>query len=167
MDRLVAKGTFNAATELAQHLSVTIVSHAVGLPEEGRERMLEWAAAAFNGFGPMNRRTLESFDTMKKTMNYALTQCVRGKLKPGGWAEMLHDAADSGEIPKDKPSLMALDYVGPSLDTTIFAISSAIWLFAQHPDQWDIVRKDPSLIPRPSTRSSDWNRPSRASRAMQ
>jgi len=40
-----------------------------------------------------------------------------------------------------------IDYMGPSLDTTIFAISSGVWRFANHPDQWDLVRDDPSLIP--------------------
>lgn len=41
---------------------------------------------------------------------------------------------------------MAMDYIAPSLDTTISATSSAIWLFAQHPDQWDLVRERPSMI---------------------
>jgi cytochrome P450 len=36
--------------------------------------------------------------------------------------------------------------MGPSLDTTIFGISSGVWLFANYPDQWDLVRNDPSLI---------------------
>jgi len=43
--------------------------------------------------------------------------------------------------------VMMIDYMGPSLDTTIFGISSGVWLFANHPDQWDLVRNDPSLIP--------------------
>jgi cytochrome P450 len=42
---------------------------------------------------------------------------------------------------------MMIDYMGPSLDTTIFGISSGVWLFANNPDQWDLVRNDPSLIP--------------------
>ncbi len=146
-DRLVAQKTFDAATELAQYLPLTIVSNLVGLPEEGREKMLEWAAANFNCFGPMNRRTEESFDTLKEMVHYALTQSVRGKVKPGSWAEMLHDAGDRGEIPMEKCSLMALDYMGPSLDTTIFAIGSAIKLFAENPDQWDAVCQDPSMVP--------------------
>lgn len=33
------------------------------------------------------------------------------------------------------PSLM-VDYLGPALDTTISAISSALRLFATHPNQW-------------------------------
>jgi cytochrome P450 len=41
---------------------------------------------------------------------------------------------------------MMIDYMGPSLDTTILAISSGVWLFANNPDQWDLVRGDPSLI---------------------
>jgi cytochrome P450 len=53
-DRLVAKKTFDAATDLAQYLSVTVVSELVGLPEDGRERMLEWAPANFDCFGPIN-----------------------------------------------------------------------------------------------------------------
>ena len=41
VDRLYSKGRFCATGELATHLPVTIVSNAVGLPEEGRERMYE------------------------------------------------------------------------------------------------------------------------------
>jgi len=33
---------------------------------------------------------------------------------------------------------MMIDYLGPSLDTTIFAITNAVWLFANNPDQWDL-----------------------------
>ena len=40
-----------------------------------------------------------------------------------------------------------LDYITPSLDTTILAITNAIALFAEHPDQWDLLRADRSLIP--------------------
>ena len=40
-----------------------------------------------------------------------------------------------------------VDYLAPSLDTTISAISSALWLFAKNPEQWELVREDPSRIP--------------------
>jgi cytochrome P450 len=38
------------------------------------------------------------------------------------------------------------DYLGPSLDTTIFAIGSMILLFGQNPEQWELLRHDPSLV---------------------
>jgi len=146
VERLVAQRHFDAATELAQYLPVTIVSNLVGLPEEGRERMLDWAAANFECFGPLNERTTKAFEVVKEMVSYAFTKCTRENLKPDGWAKMIWDAADRGEIGLEKPPLMMNDYMGPSLDTTIFTISSAIWLFAKNPDQWDALRENPALL---------------------
>jgi len=146
-ERLVARGTFDATTDLAHHLPLTVVSELVGLPEEGREKMLVWASEMFNCFGPMNERTISAFPVLEQMVGYATSQAVRGKLKPGSWAEALHDAADRGDVPHEVLPVLMIDYMGPSLDTTIFAITSAVWLFAQHPDQWDLLREDPSLIP--------------------
>jgi cytochrome P450 len=146
-DRLVARGTFDAARELAQYLPVTIVAELVGLPAEGRERMLDWAPANFDCFGPINDRTKTAFPIVGEMVQYAFTQCVPGKLMPGGWAQMIWDAADRGEIDASICPFLMNDYMGPSLDTTIFATTSAIWLFANHPAQWDMVRQNPSLVP--------------------
>jgi cytochrome P450 len=131
---------------LAHHLPLTIVSTLVGLPEDGRERLLVWASSAlFNCIGPLNERTISAFPVVEETVEYATTQAVRGKLKPDSWGEALHDAADRGEVPRKAVPVMMVDYMGPSLDTTIFAITSAVWLFAQHPDQWDLVRENLKL----------------------
>jgi cytochrome P450 len=66
---------------------------------------------------------------------------------PDGWADQLYQAADRGELPRDKCPALMLDYVTPSLDTTILAITSTIALFAAHPEQWTLLRRDRSLIP--------------------
>ena len=145
--RLCAKGRFCATAELATYLPVTIVSNAIGLPEEGRERMMEWSIGLFNCFGPMNERARNAMPVLSEMMQYARTHAVPGKLKPGSWAEAIHHAAAAGEVPSEAVPVMMIDYMGPSLDTTIFAISSGVWLFANYPDQWDLVRNDPSLIP--------------------
>src|SRR5882762_2144985 len=147
VDRLCARGRFCATRELATHLPVTIVSKAIGLPEEGRERMLEWSIGLFNCIGPMNDRARNAMPVLSEMMHYARTHAVPGKLKPGSWAEAIHHAAAAGEVPPEAVPVLMIDYMGPSLDTTIFAISSGVWLFAKHPDQWDLVRNDPSLIP--------------------
>ena len=147
VERLVEKGSFNAATEFAQYLPITIVSELVGLPESGRERMLDWASANFDCFGPMNQRTLDAFPTVKEMVGYAFTECVPEKLKPGGWAAKIWEAAERGEIRPEQCPVMMNDYMGPSLDTTIFATSAAIMLLATHPDQWDVLRENPSIIP--------------------
>jgi cytochrome P450 len=147
VDRLCARGRFCATRELATHLPVTIVSSAIGLPEEGRKRMMEWSIGLFNCIGPMNDRARNSMPMLSEMMHYARTHAVPGKLKPGSWAEAIHHAAAAGEVPSEAVRVMMIDYMGPSLDTTIFGISSGVWLFANYPDRWALVRHDPSLIP--------------------
>jgi hypothetical protein len=78
---------------------VTIVSNAVGLPEEGREPMMEWSMGMFNCFGPMNERACNAMSVLSEMMRYARSHAVPGKLKPGGWAEAIRHAAAAGEVP--------------------------------------------------------------------
>jgi cytochrome P450 len=68
--RLCAKGRFCATAELATYLPVTIVSNAIGLPEEGRERMMEWSIGLFNCFGPMNERARNAMPVLSEMMHY-------------------------------------------------------------------------------------------------
>lgn len=148
VEQLVKNKSIEVVTDLAQHLPVSIVSNLVGLPEAGRERMLDWAPANFDCFGPDNHeRTDAAFPIVEEMVKYAFSECTPEKLKPGSWAAQIWEAADRGEIGHEECPFLMNDYMGPALDTTIFAITSAIWLFSQHPEQWDTLREKPSLIP--------------------
>ena len=147
VERLVAKGDFDAASELAPYLPVTVVSELVGLPEEGRERMLIWAGAVFNSLGP---RGLELTETALPIVDEMVTYargCTADRVKPGSWVAKLYEAVEAGELRPEQVGPVMGDYLGPSLDTTILATGSAIGLFAQNPDQWDKLRANPTLIP--------------------
>ena len=147
VERLVGRGGFEVVTELAEYLPMTVVSDLVGLPDQGRAKMLEWAEAIWNTQGPADERAAAAGPAVEEFMAFAMEEAVPGKIDPGGWAAQLYEAADRGEIPPEKCPVMMLDYVTPSLDTTILAIANAIALFAAHPDQWDLLRADRSLIP--------------------
>lgn len=147
IDRLVARGSFDGMTDFAQYLPIAVVSHLVGLPEEGRQRMLDWAAATFNVLGPMNDRALRSVDAMLEMTTYA-AGVDRAGLSAGSWAERLFQAVDAGRADASDVPGMLIDYLAPSLDTTIFATGSMLWLLAQHPHEWERLRRDPTLIPR-------------------
>ena len=90
---------------------------------------------------------VESFPILNEMTGYAQNEAVPRKVEPGSWNEAIHHAVDRGELPPEACPVVTIDYMGPSLGTTVFAISSAVWLFAQHPEQWDLVREDPSLTP--------------------
>lgn len=141
---LVVRGTFDGVADLACHLPVTVVSHLVGLPEAGRQNMLRWSAATFNLIGPLNERARRSVDSLLEMAMYAAS-LARGDLAPGSWGALVFEAADRGAIDDGQAAGLFIDYLAPSLDTTIHAISHMVNLFALHPDQWAAVRDDAAL----------------------
>ncbi|MEM6993417.1 MAG: cytochrome P450 [Myxococcota bacterium] len=145
IDDLLARGPCDGMTDLAQVIPVSIVSHLVGLPEEGRENMLKWAAATFDTLGSLNELARKAVPSVKESFAYTVG-LKREDVRPGGWASRLFDAADEGILePSAVPGLLQ-DYIAPSLDTAIFAIGHTLDLLGRHPEQWAEIRKEPKLI---------------------
>ncbi len=144
---LVARESFDGIADFAQYLPVAIVARLVGLPEEGRQRMLEWARAIFDTLGPMNARAKAALPLLFEMADYAL-RVERGRLLPGGWAAQLFEAADAGKIETTDVATMLIDYIAPSLDTTILGLGHLLFQLGRHPEQWELIRTDPELIPR-------------------
>lgn len=143
---LVEKGSFDAVTDLARVLPVSIVSRLVGLPEEGRDNMLTWAAATFDLAGPDNERAAAAWPPAMELRAYAERVAKRGMVTAGSWADRLLDLADAGEVPLDRLPSLFRDFMAPSLDTTIFATASLFYLLGRHSDQWRLLTNDPSLV---------------------
>jgi len=143
---LVSCDSFDGITDFAQFLPVTVVSHLVGLPEAGRERMLEWSAATFNALGPANRRHEEALAGLAEMGAYA-AELERDSLAPDGWAAQLFVAAERGDIDSRDVRGLLIDYIAPSLDTTLLGAGWLLYLFSRYPDQFDLVKQNPDLIP--------------------
>jgi cytochrome P450 len=138
---------FDAVSDLAQHLPLTIVSKLVGLEDHGRSSMLRWAAATFNVLGSMNARACTALRDVQEMRAYLGGDEIRSRLRPGSWGDRIFAAADRGEVEPERCPVLMRDYLGPSLDTTIFATANLVLLFGRHPAQWGLVRNDPPLIP--------------------
>jgi cytochrome P450 len=145
IDRLVGQRRFDAATDLAETLPTTWVPDLLGWPADGREHLVEWAAAQFDGLGPLNERARAAGDGILAMSAYA-RQLARMELPEHSFGARIQRAADQGEIERSRCPMMFIDYLAPSLDTTISAIGNAVFLFATHPDQWQLLREDPDRI---------------------
>lgn len=136
---------FDAVTELAAGLPVSVVADLVGVRVDS-DQLLRWAASTFNALGPANRRTVAtlrgSLGLLKHTRGLSREQVV-----PGSWAASVFDAADRGELSAAEARTMVIDFVAPSLDTTILATAHLLYLLGSHPDRWQQLREDPDLIP--------------------
>jgi cytochrome P450 len=145
--RVVSMGEVDGVADVARQLPLAVVRNLVGLPERGRERMLDWGTAGFNAGGPDNERSRAGRALRQEMLEYMRTTAVPGKLLPDSWGAQLYAAAERGELPVERCAREMSNYVGPSLDTTINATTSALWLFAEHPEQWDALCANPALIP--------------------
>lgn len=146
VEDLLARDGFDGIVDFSRHLPVSVVSHLVGLPEEGRERMLDWAQAGFNALGPMNERATAGGPGLLEMIQYAAS-VKRSQLRPEGWAAGVFDAVDGGELDaEDAPGLL-IDYIAPSLDTTILGTGHMLYLLGTHPEQYAALRRNPTRVP--------------------
>lgn len=135
---------FDAVSDLAAGLPVSVIADLVGV-RVASDQLLRWAASTFNALGPANRRTIStmrgSLGLLRYTRALSRTQVV-----PGSWAASVFDAADRGELSAAEARTMVIDFVAPSLDTTILATAHLLWLLARHPERWQDIRDDPDLV---------------------
>jgi cytochrome P450 len=147
LGQLVERGSFDAVADLARALPLKVVPDLVGWPEDGRDHLLEWASATFNLLGPMNERTRQAMPAAQAMFAFADEMAAKDNLAPGGVGASVIQAARDGELEPERVAPLLVGYLAPSLDTTISAIGSAVWLLATHPEQWAALRADPSLVP--------------------
>lgn len=147
VDEVVRHKDFDGMRDLAAILPVSVIARLVGLPEEKRMNLLDWADASFTVFGPMNERTVNGLPKIQELWNYLTVEAARENLSAESWGAAIYEAGDRGDIPVEGCFSLMLGFVGAGMDTTISAIGSALYLLGSDPDQWRQLREDPSLIP--------------------
>lgn len=147
VEAAVARGTVDGVADVAEALPTSFVPDLIGWPREGRENLLPWAAATFDCLGPLNGRTVKAAPRSLSMMRFARSVVRDRNVLPGSMGADLLEKADAGDLGHGECPALMIDYLAPSLDTTISAIASALWLLATHPEQWRILKDDPSLVP--------------------
>ena len=142
---LVDRGPFDAMTEIAPFLPLEAISKLVGLPEDGRASMLEWAAAVFNAMGPWRAGSEGDFQIAAGARAY-LAKVEWTNMREGGWARALYGAVTGGKLTEPEARGAMSAYVLPSLDTTILAMGHLLYLLGRTPEAWLRLKTDPSLI---------------------
>lgn len=135
----------DAVTDIAQAMPMSVVPDFLGFPQDCRDRLIGWAVAGLEAGGPPSDRHAASLPSAIELREYLGNLVAERRTIPGSLGDDLLAAADRGEVPMDRCPALMIDYFGPSLETTISALGSAIVLFAQHPDQWDLLRANPDL----------------------
>jgi len=142
----LARQHVDGVTDLARALPLSVVPDLVGWPEDGRKNLLRWGAATFDAVGPINRYAARAVPASLQMLRFSRRVVRRRSVIEGSMGHDILAAADEGKLALSECSALMVDYLVPSLDTTISGIANALALFTTHPDQWELLRADRSLM---------------------
>lgn len=138
--------TVDAVTDLASAPPLAVVPDLVGWPRDRRAHLIEWGGATFDILGPMNWRAVKAARSVQM-LRFARRVVRNRAVLDGSMVDELLTSADARGVNQKQCTALMIDYIAPSLDTTISAISNAVYLLATHPEQWQLLKNDPALIP--------------------
>jgi cytochrome P450 len=141
---LIATTKIDGVRDLAAAYPLKVFPDAVGIERAGRENLLIYGNMVFNSFGPHTEIFTESARRMGPVTEWILAHCGRDKIADGGMGEAIYREVDDGVINADEAALLVRSLLSAGIDTTVAAIGNALHCFAEHPDQWDLLRRDPS-----------------------
>jgi len=147
VDDVLSKGCdFDAIEEFAEAFPLRVFPDAVGIRQEGRDKLLPYGDHLFNSFGPENWLVIKGQPGIGHIAGTMNEMCARDQLTPTGFGAEVWAAADRGEITEAQAPLIVRSLLSAGVDTTVHAIGALLYAIAANPEQWQLLRRDPSLV---------------------
>lgn len=146
VDKVVKAGAVEGITGFAEAFPMKVFADAVGVPAEGRHHLIAWGNMVFNGMGPRNELFDCAMANAEEVSRWVTMACLRENLTDGGLGAQVYRHVDAGEIDERHAALLVRSFLSAGIDTTTYAIANALFCFASHPDQWDVVRSEPAMV---------------------
>ncbi|MEG3178873.1 cytochrome P450 [Sphingomonas sp. RB3P16] len=157
IDELVALGRFDAVTQLGETFPMRVFPDAVGVPIEGREELLTYAAAVFNAFGPRNAVFDRGEAAAVEAKIWVAEACQRDSLTHGSWGAAIYAAADRGECSVEEAARLVRSLLSAGVDTTVNGIGILMLALTSSPGEWAKLRARPELGRRALDESLRWD----------
>ncbi len=147
IERVVAAGTFDAVTDVAEAFVFDVFPRAVGLAPTDRlaEKLVLIGELNFDGLGPRNARFLETERRVQEILPWYEKSYQRDNMLPGGFGELIFKAGDEGEVDPAICAGLLRSFLRGGMDTTVSAIGCVLWVLATQPAQWARLKENPSL----------------------
>jgi 4-methoxybenzoate monooxygenase (O-demethylating) len=142
---LIDAGPFDGVSALAEAYPLKVFPDAVGVTPHDRHHLLAYGNMVFNSFGPRNEFFDQGMVNAAETRAWIMAQCAREALSKDGLGAQIYGASDRGEVTEEEAGLLLRSFLSAGVDTTISAFTASLWALATHPDQWALLRADPTL----------------------
>lgn len=146
---------FDFAVEIAPHVPSALFCHLIGAPMSDRELVAECSTSVLKVF----RADLQYRDEIEAgtqtLVRYVRDHIERKRANPGADAlSRLIEAEQRGETDMDEIVAILFTLLTASTDNSSAGLSQMIMAFAEHPDQWDLLRQNPAWITKAVMESS-------------
>jgi cytochrome P450 len=151
----------DAVADITQAFVYKVLPDALGLPVKGREHLYAFGHMVWATMGPMNALFQEAMVDTGPVIEWAEACCRRENLAPDSLGMDMYKAADRGEITTDEATLLVGILLSAAADTTVMTMATAVQAFCEFPDQYALLRSDPTLVRSAFDESLRWDSPSR------
>ena len=149
VDAVVDDGRCDAATALCDPYPVPIICALVGVDHEHLADMTRWASAILLSLSPTAGQHMDQLERVHAELDEHVSRLIeQRRIEPRDdllsrliAAEEAGDRLSSSEL----LSVVTMMLVAGT-DTTRNQLSNMIHTFAEHPDQWEILRERPELV---------------------
>ena len=145
VDRLLARDGFDGVKDMGEAFPLKVFADAIGIRPDGREHLIAYGNMVFNGMGPKNKLYAQAMANATEVAGWVWEACQRRNLSPDGLGIRIFDAVDSGILTDEQGATLVRSFLSAGIDTTANAIASALWCFANWPQQWQALRAKPDL----------------------
>jgi cytochrome P450 len=150
LDAVGAAERADFVTAFAKPYPALVIAHLLGAPGEDAPRLHEWSFSIQRQFDAASMATERPAIEQSVEEAYAWARELLDRRRAQGGGEdlvaMLLAAEDAGDkLSEDEVVNLVIDVMLGGIDTAQSQLSHAVRLLAEHPEQWEALRADPSL----------------------
>lgn len=149
LDRMAGRGSVDLVEHYAAPLPVRIIAEILGVPEHMHAQLLAWGNAAAVTLDPaLTYRQFRGAAVALKQMHTWLGGHLEALRRDPGDDLMSRLATlddDDGQLDDVELRATALLVTGAGFETTVNLIGNGVIALLRHPDQLDVLRREPSL----------------------
>jgi cholest-4-en-3-one 26-monooxygenase len=150
IDSVCEKGSADFVEEISAELPLLVIAEILGVPQEDRRHVFDWSNRMIGSADPEYKISEEAAgEAAMQVYAYADELSARKRLSPtADVISVLLDAEVEGEkLDQMEIDLFFLLLIVAGNETTRNLMSGAMTAFFEHPDQWQRLQADRSLLP--------------------
>ena len=150
IDAVCERGTADFVEEIAAELPLLVIAELLGVPQEDRRMVFDWSNRMIGAEDPEYQVPgADPGEAAMQVYSYAEELAPSRRLAPRqDLVSVLIDAEVEGEkLDQLELDLFFLLLIVAGNETTRNLMSGAMTAFFDHPEQWELLRKDRSLLP--------------------